>query len=586
MRLVEKETTGDTGTRPSVFESALAYTKAGISVVPILRAEEIPSDRNQETPFDCTKYTQEQIATPEELREWFVNNETFGMAAVHGSISGGLECLELLSPAVVKLFRQLVTLQDGAGLLEKLPAALVGVEGRTRLYYRCPNPVVGSRWLAKFELPSEPGVARLQLLALLRGQGTWAAIPRPQDSCDEPHKGSGWLAQDLSAVPTLTEDERQLLVESASCLNAWVDPSAIRAPAGPVQFDSRVTWDQILFPIGWKKVRDFGDMALWHSPERAKPGYCAISGIGFNRDLFYVIRTGRAYSKFGAFASFYFDGDVEKARSVRPPRAAPSRWETATGARYLKAVKAAPLVSCLMPTTGDRRRFVPQAIKCFQRQTYPNLELVVLCDGDDDMSDLIPRDDVRIRYSYLGRDRRTLGTKLNLGCERAKGDLIAHFDDDDWSHPDRLSFQVGALLAEEAEFCGLSLILFYVIDSGEVWLSQTPALLHPSLRHSLPAGATFLYRREFWSQSPFPDLRLGPDMAFIRAAGRQDHAVIVSDCRLYVAMIHDCNTDDYRRRDSSYWSPWAGDIREVLGSELDFYLSLRQREHRTRSSMG
>ena len=133
--------------------------------------------------------------------------------------------------------------------------------------------------------------------------------------------------------------------------------------------------------------------------------------------------------------------------------------------RYLRAVKTTPLplVSCIMPTTGDRRRFLPQAIKCFQRQTYPNLELVILCDGEDDLSDLIPRDDKRIRYFYLGRDHRTIGTKRNVACERAKGDLIAHFDDDDWSHPDRLSFQVGALLAEGAEVCRLSQLSFFEI---------------------------------------------------------------------------------------------------------------------------
>jgi hypothetical protein len=64
-------------------------------------------------------------------------------------------------------------------------------------------------------------------------------------------------------------------------------------------------------------------------------------------------------------------------------------------------------------------------------------------------------------------------------------------------------------------------------------------------------------------------------MIFVWAAGRQDHAVLISDYRLYVATIHSTNTVDYRR-DSSYWSPWPGDIREVMGKDLDFYRSLAQ----------
>jgi Glycosyl transferase family 2 len=563
---------------PSLLELALAYTKAGISIIPILPNKATVPNGSNATPFDCGEYIRRRIANPEELREWFADDRQFGLAAVHGPISGGLECLDLTYAAVVKLFRQLVLFQGGESLLEKLPAARSTVGGRTRLYYRCPNPARGYKRIAQFELPNEPGAVRLQMLAFVHGEGSWTSLPGLPAAFGDFDGIYEWTGRDLIQVPTLTEDERQLLLESASCLNAWVDPNIIFAPASPDGLDSSVTWEQILLPLGWKKIKDFGEVSLWHTPDRSKPGYCAVSGIGLNHDLLYMIRTGRAYTKFGAFASFHFGGDFETAKSVGLRPATLSRWETPIGARYLTAVKQAqPLVSCLMPTTGDRRRFLPQAIKCFQSQTYPNLELMILCDGEDDSSDLIPSEDGRIRYFYLGRERQTLGAKLNSGCERARGELIAHWDDDDWSHPDRLSFQVGALLAQGAEFCGLPLILFYVIASGQVWLSRRPALLHPSLWHVLPAGATFLYRREFWSQSPFPDLRLGPDMAFIGAEGRQDHTVMVSDSRLYVAMIHTCNTDDYSSYSSlSYWVPWRGDLRKVMGADIDFYRSLRQ----------
>jgi glycosyltransferase involved in cell wall biosynthesis len=229
----------------------------------------------------------------------------------------------------------------------------------------------------------------------------------------------------------------------------------------------------------------------------------------------------------------------------------------------------------MMPTTGDRRRFLPQAIRCFQRQTYPNSELVIVCDGADDLSDLIPRDDKRVRYFYLGRERRSIGTKRNLACEQANGDFIAHFDDDDWSHPDRLSFQVGALLAEGAEVCRLSQLSFFEIGTGVAWLYRTPALLHPSLWLGLPAGNTLLYRRDYWSKSPFPDISLGEDLAFITAEGRHDRSVLVCDYRLHVAVVHSSNTCNYSHK-LSYWSPWPGDIREIMGADLDFYLSLRQ----------
>lgn len=560
---------------PSLLDLALAYTKAGISIIPILPNEADRPNGAADTPFDCSEYVSRRIATPDELREWFAGDTPFGLAAVHGLISGGLECLDLTYAAVVKLFRQLVTLQRGEGLLERLPAAEATVQGRTRLYYRCPNSASGDRRLAQFELPSEPGITTLQLLALVHGEGSWTVLPGSPAPCEAPSSTYEWFGGDLTKVPMLTADQRQLLLESASCLNAWVDPNAILAPAIPDGFDSRVAWDQILLPLGWRKVKDFGEVTLWHTPERTKSGYCALSGIGLNHDLLYLLGSEEAYTKFAAFASFYFDGDVERAKSARLRSAPRSCWDTAVGTRYWRAVrKAQPLVSCIMPTTGDRRRFLPQAIKCFQRQTYPNLELVIVCDGEDNLCDLIPRDDNRVRYSYLGPQRRSIGSKRNLACERTKGDLIAHFDDDDWSHPDRLSFQVGALLTEGAELCAMSRLLFFEISTGAVWLCRTPALLHPSLYYC-PFGASYLYWRSYWSSAPFPNMPRDSDMAFTAAKSRQDHSVFASDYRLYVAMIHNSNMAHYSEK-STYWSSWPGNIREVMGADLDFYLSLRQ----------
>jgi len=82
-----------------------------------------------------------------------------------------------------------------------------------------------------------------------------------------------------------------------------------------------------------------------------------------------------------------------------------------------------PLVSCIMPTK-DRRPFAQRAIELFQRQDYPNRELVIVDDGKDRIADLVGGDD-RIRYVPLDR-RLTLGAKRNLACQHARGSLIAH----------------------------------------------------------------------------------------------------------------------------------------------------------------
>ena len=87
------------------------------------------------------------------------------------------------------------------------------------------------------------------------------------------------------------------------------------------------------------------------------------------------------------------------------------------------------LVTCIVPT-ADRRRFVPQAVAQFLQQDYANRELIVLDDGAQSVEDLMP-DDPRVRYV---RDERKspVGIKRNRLCELARGDVIVHWDDDDW----------------------------------------------------------------------------------------------------------------------------------------------------------
>src|SRR4029077_2995375 len=108
---------------PSLLDLALAYTNVGISIIPISPNKADRPNGTKDTPFDCSEYVSRRIATPEELREWFAGDDKFGLAAVLGSISGVLECLDLTYAPVVKLFRQLVIFQGGESLLEKLPTA-------------------------------------------------------------------------------------------------------------------------------------------------------------------------------------------------------------------------------------------------------------------------------------------------------------------------------------------------------------------------------------------------------------------------------------------------------------------------------
>ncbi|WP_255501068.1 glycosyltransferase [Mitsuaria sp. WAJ17] len=203
-----------------------------------------------------------------------------------------------------------------------------------------------------------------------------------------------------------------------------------------------------------------------------------------------------------------------------------------------------PLVSCIMPT-ANRRDFVPQAIRDFLAQQYPHRELLIVDDGTDPVEDLVPsRPD--IRYIRL-EQRRSVGAKRNIACELAHGELIAHWDDDDWRSPAWLSSQVQLLTRSGADLCGLDRVYFWRPESAEAWQYRWDGRTH------WVCGGTLCYRRSYWRSTPFPDLDIGEDNAIVWKASAAQVAVNPA-VELYVARVHPGNSSA-KATQGSRWHP-------------------------------
>lgn len=94
-------------------------------------------------------------------------------------------------------------------------------------------------------------------------------------------------------------------------------------------------------------------------------------------------------------------------------------------------------ISCLCVT--NRPRFLPWLLWNYQKQSYPNKELVVVSD-----------EPVRLPGVRNIVSVGNIPAKRNLALLAATGDAVAWFDDDDWQHPDRLSILADRLTDEYA----------------------------------------------------------------------------------------------------------------------------------------
>jgi glycosyltransferase involved in cell wall biosynthesis len=217
-----------------------------------------------------------------------------------------------------------------------------------------------------------------------------------------------------------------------------------------------------------------------------------------------------------------------------------------------------------MPTY-NRRTFVPRAIEYFLRQDYPNRELIIIDDGTDAIEDLVPADSTAaIRYKRLEK-RISLGAKRNLANTEARGEIIVHWDDDDWMAPHRLRYQVETLLKEQADICGLDKLYFFDPLAKKAWQYVYPQNSKPWVY-----GGTLCYKKAFWNNNPFPDIKVGEDNRFVWSK-RSKKIAALPDNTFYVALVHKGNTSP-KRTGHSRWHPYPVEkIQTLLDSDWAFY---------------
>lgn len=112
-----------------------------------------------------------------------------------------------------------------------------------------------------------------------------------------------------------------------------------------------------------------------------------------------------------------------------------------------------PKVSIIVPTF-EGANYIRTTLDCLVKQTWRNLEIVVVDDGSSEQN----RASLQEIVSNYGDDVQLILQDENLGAYPARnralkvvsGDFVTVHDDDDWSHPEKIEIQAKHLLENEA----------------------------------------------------------------------------------------------------------------------------------------
>ncbi len=114
-----------------------------------------------------------------------------------------------------------------------------------------------------------------------------------------------------------------------------------------------------------------------------------------------------------------------------------------------------PLISCLCPTR-NKPEMVSVAVDCFNNQTYPNKELILVTDEKNPyIKDLkrFTKENIKLFTAPHGTQPSDL---RNISVKHANGKYIATWDDDDVHHVRRLISQYETIIESGKEVCYLT----------------------------------------------------------------------------------------------------------------------------------
>jgi O-antigen biosynthesis protein len=227
-----------------------------------------------------------------------------------------------------------------------------------------------------------------------------------------------------------------------------------------------------------------------------------------------------------------------------------------------------PFVSCICPTK-NRRIFLRRSLEYYHRaarlyEREGGKSEFIIVDASTEIASYPvdryiwePTGPVeRPSDSYTGRAR-------NLACEAAKGDIIVHWDDDDWQHEERILRQVRSLLTVPGGLTYSSSFYWYHVPSRQSCRSRTWNLGGGTM------GAIAAYWRSAWQRCPFPNGG-SEDVVFMREHVELGTPVVDSmDPELVVYMRHATNYSALTHYDFTDDATRAA--RGMMGGDVEFY---------------
>ena len=227
----------------------------------------------------------------------------------------------------------------------------------------------------------------------------------------------------------------------------------------------------------------------------------------------------------------------------RPPGLAAPATSTVSAS----SIAAPKPLATVMVLTCNRPKYVLLALRQIADQDYRPLEALVVDDGSADLEPLLraahpdlevtrpgasatpktaspPRDAIAVGGLVVRLlsmpQRASIGEKRTAAVQAARGDVILHWDDDDFHEPKRVGAQVGPIARGDADVTALDLSFVATLPRFDVYEIAKPG-------GEIILWSSLAYRSSLGRELGFANVSLGEDIHFADRAVRACHRMAV-----------------------------------------------------------
>jgi len=207
-----------------------------------------------------------------------------------------------------------------------------------------------------------------------------------------------------------------------------------------------------------------------------------------------------------------------------------------------------PLISIIVPVYNVQE-YVRKCVLSICRQTYQNLEIIVIDDGSTDDSgricDMLAKQDNRIKVVH--QSNGGLSAARNMGLSIVTGDFIGFVDSDDWIDESMYELLYGLMIENDAD---ISICSHYIVKQGKIksrymsgkkFVFTREEAMQALMKDRLIRNYVWnkLYKRHLFDQLRFPVGRLFEDLAISYQIFHQAKRVVVQEYPEYYYLVRD-----------------------------------------------